>query len=194
IDSESLKNLPSGIDGARYRWVDLDGEGVSGILSEQGGSWFYKPNFSPANQQTVNGEQLTLPQFGPVELVISKPSLVSLGAGQQQLMDLSGDGQLDLVEFEGPTPGFFERTEDASWEPFQTFQTLPVLDWKNPNLRFIDLTGDGFPDLLISEDDAFWWHNSLATEGFGTAQRVAQALDEERGPRLVFADSTESIF
>jgi RHS repeat-associated protein len=194
IDPESLKNLPSGIDGARYRWVDLDGEGVSGILSEQGGSWFYKPNFSPANQQVVDGEQLTVPQFGPVELVVSKPSLASLGAGQQQLMDLSGDGQLDLVEFEGPTPGFFERTEDANWEPFQAFQTLPVLDWKNPNLRFIDLTGDGFPDLLISEDDAFWWHNSLATEGFGAAQRVAQALDEERGPRLVFADSTESIF
>ena len=194
VDSESLENLPYGIDGSRYRWVDLDGEGLSGILTEQGGSWFYKPNLSPINQQTVDGEQLTLPQFGPVQPVARQPSLAALSSGRQQLMDLSGDGQLDLVEFDGPTPGFFERTEEADWEPFQPFQSLPVLDWRNPNLKFIDLTGDGFPDLLISEDDAFWWYTSLATEGFGPAQRVAQALDEEEGPRLVFADSTESIF
>src|SRR5271169_5258209 len=194
IDLESLENLPSGIDGSQYRWTDLDGEGVSGVLTEQGGRWYYKPNYSPANQQTVDGQQITLPQFGAVRVVVRRPSLTSLSNGRQQLMDLSGDGKLDLVEFDGPCPGFFERTDDANWESFQTFPSLPQLDWQNPNLKFIDLTGDGFPDLLISEDDAFWWHTSLATEGFGPAQRVPQALDEEQGPKLVFADGTESIF
>ncbi len=194
LDSESLKNLPNGIDGSRYRWVDLDGEGVSGILSEQGGSWFYKPNLSPANQQTVDGQQLTLPRFGAVQPVARQPSLASLSSGRQQLMDLSGDGQLDLVQFDGPTPGFYERTAEADWEPFEPFASLPVLDWRNPNLRFIDLTGDGFPDVLISEDDAFRWHTSLSTEGFGPAQRAAPSLDEEQGPQLVFADGSESIF
>jgi RHS repeat-associated protein len=194
VDSESLKNLPYGIDGNKYRWVDLDGEGLPGILTEQGGSWFYKANLSPANQQEVDGRRLTVTQLAPVQLVARQPSLASLSGGRQQLMDLSGDGKLDLVEFHRPTPGYFERTEDADWKPFQTFPSLPVVDWQNPNLKFIDLTGDGFPDLLISEDDAFWWHTSLATEGFGPAQRVPQSLDEEKGPQLVFADGTESIF
>ena len=27
-----------------YSWIDLDGEGNSGILSEQAGSWLYKHN------------------------------------------------------------------------------------------------------------------------------------------------------
>ena len=40
----------------------------------------------------------------------------------------------------------------------------------------------------------FVWHASLAEEGFGPACRVAQALDEEKGPRLVFADGTQSIY
>jgi hypothetical protein len=41
VDAASLENLPCGIDGAQYRWVDLDGEGLSGILTEQAGSWFW---------------------------------------------------------------------------------------------------------------------------------------------------------
>src|SRR5213079_1125606 len=35
---------------------------------------------------------------------------------------------------------------------------------------------------------------SLAEEGFGPARRVTQPLDEEKGPRLVFADGTQSIY
>lgn len=194
IDPESLENLPCGLDDKNYRWVDLDGEGLSGILSEQGSGWFYKPNLSPANQNIEDGVPVTLPQFGPMELVTRRPAMASLGNGRQQLLDLSGDGRLDLVEFDGPTPGFFERNEHEGWEPFSTFPSLPVLDWQNPNLRFIDLTGDGHADLLISEDNVFWWHNSLAASGFGAAQRMTQAMDEEKGPKLVFADGTESIF
>ena len=194
VDPASLENLPYGLDGTNYRWVDLDGEGLSGMLTEQAGSWFYKPNLSPAHLQAENGVVSTLAQFGPVELVARQPSLSALRSGRQQLLDLSGDGRLDLVEFDSPTPGFFERTGNEGWKPFTPFTRLPVLDWGNPNLKFVDLTGDGFADLLISEDEAFWWNTSLAAEGFGPAQRVPQALDEEQGPRLIFADGTESIF
>ena len=35
VDQKSLENLPIGLDTNQYRWVDLDGEGVSGILTEQ---------------------------------------------------------------------------------------------------------------------------------------------------------------
>jgi RHS repeat-associated protein len=194
LDPDSVANLPNGIDGARYRWIDLDGEGLAGVLTEQAGGWFYKANLSPANVQGVGAAALTLPRFAPVEVVERLPALAALSAGQQQLLDLSGDGYPSLVQFEGPTPGYFERTEDADWEPFIPFESMPSIDWRNPNLRFIDLTGDGFPDLLISEDDAFWWHNSLSTQGFGPGQRVAQSFDEEKGPQLVFSDGTESIF
>ena len=42
----SLENVPSGIDGTRYQWTDLDGEGSPGILTEQTNAWFYKRNVS----------------------------------------------------------------------------------------------------------------------------------------------------
>lgn len=191
---DSLSNLPFGVDGSSYRWADLDGEGLAGILTEQAGSWFYKANLSPVNQRMISGQQYTLPWFAPVELVARQPSGAALNRGHQQLYSISGDGQLDLVDFEGPNSGYYERTDAANWEPFVPFQSLPSLDWRDPQLKFVDLTGDGFADLLVSEGDSFWWYKSLSTLGFASGEKVPSALDEEAGPKIVFADSTGTIF
>jgi RHS repeat-associated protein len=186
--ADSLENLPYGLDGARYQWIDLDGEGVSGILTEQGEGWFYKRNLSPA--PCLAGQSVRL---GPTELVAKKPSLSAFG-GCSQFMDLAGNGKLDLVNLEAPTPGFFERTDIHGWESFVPFETAPNLDWGNPNLRFVDLTGDGHADILITEGERFYWRPSLAEAGFGPAINVGATPDEERGPRLVFADPSQSIY
>ena len=181
VDPESLANLPGGIGADNYRLLDLDGEGISGVLTEEDNAWFYKPNLGDG-------------RFGAVETVRERPSLAALNPGQQQLMDLTGDGVLDLVDFSPSAPGLYARTIDAGWRGFRTFRSLPVQDWTDPNLRFVDLTGDGIADVLITEDDAFTWHPSLLAEGFGRGRRIAVPLDEERGPRVVFADNTQSIY
>jgi len=181
LDAAAAENLPVGIDGSTYQWVDLDGEGVSGILTEQAGAWFYKPNLGDG-------------RFGAMQVVRTKPSLFAMASGGTQLLDLSGDGQLDVVSFSDPTPGFYERTQEESWETFRTVRKLPNLNWNQPNLRFLDLDGDGHADILITEDNVFIWYPSLAEDGFGPARQVHQPRDEERGPRLVLADQTQSIY
>jgi hypothetical protein len=190
VDAKSLENLPQGLDGTRYQWVDLDGEGLSGILTEQGGGWFYKRNLSPINQTKEDTRRVEA-QFASVGVVATKP-VSGLGNGAQ-FLDLAGDGQPDVVMLRGATPGFYERTQDEGWESFVAFRSLPNLDWDNPNLKFIDLDGDGHSDILITEDDCFVWYPSLAEDGFGAAQRVHQPWDEEKGARVVFSDSTQSI-
>lgn len=181
VDAESLENLPSGLDGSRYRWVDLDGEGVSDILTQQADAWFYKRNVGGA-------------RFAPVELLATKPSLALLQSGRQQFVDLAGDGQLDLVQFVDPVPGFYERSGEQGWNTFRAFRFSPNIDWNDPNLRLIDLNGDGHADILVSEDEAFVWYPSLGEEGFGPAETVRKLVDEEEGPTLVFADATQSVY
>ena len=183
VDRQSLENLPIGLDGDVYRWTDLHGEGVPGILTEQAGAWWYKRNLSPLTNTAA---------FAPIETVALRPC-AALASGAE-FMDLAGDGQPDVVVMEGPTPGFYQHDDAEGWQAFRPFSARLNRDLRDANLKFVDLDGDGHADVLISEDDAFVWHASLDEEGFGPARRVAQALDEEKGARIVFADSTQSIY
>ncbi|WP_050787615.1 SpvB/TcaC N-terminal domain-containing protein [Rhodococcus jostii] len=191
-DPDSVTNLPEGVDGARYRWVDLNGEGLSGVLTERNGSWAYKPNLSPLHEVTLpDGRRHTRARLGALERVRSMPAPGDLN--RQQLLDLSGDGRLDLATFEDPDPGFFARAGDSGWEPFRAFPGLPRLNWTEPNLRYVDLTGDGLADVLITGDDVHTFHRSLGEGGFGRAELEFVPRDEERGPCVVFADGTETV-
>ena len=181
VDPESIRNLPYGVDGARYEWVDLDSEGLTGVLTEQADAWYYKRNLGDGT-------------FGSLEDVTPKPSLAALSGGRQQLLDLAGEGHLDLVQYDGPMAGFYERNSDGDWESFTRFKSIPNINTKDPNVRFVDITGNGHPDILISEDTVFTWYESLAKDGFAPARRSPKSWDEEQGPRLVFSDPTQSIF
>ncbi|MGH9756023.1 MAG: SpvB/TcaC N-terminal domain-containing protein, partial [Blastocatellia bacterium] len=198
LDSGSLENLPIGLDGSSYQWIDLDGDGVSGILTEQAGAWFYKRNLSPISRHgTGSGSDLPgarpLAKFAPVELVAAKPG-VEMAGGRAQFMDLAGDGQPDLVMLDGPAPGFYEHDDGEGWNTFRPFTSRLNFDTRDPNLKFVDLDGDGHADVLITESEVFTWHPSLGEDGFGTARRVTQARDEEKGPALVFADGEQSVY
>ena len=145
MDTASLVNLPYGLDGGRYQLVNIDGEG----LSRHSDRASRGHGFTSRALETAN-----LVQF---KRCPEKPSQADLGSGRQQLLDLAGDGQLDVVTFESPVQGFYERSHDEKWKNFAPFRSLPNIDWKDPNLKFVDLTGDGHADILINKDNVFTW-------------------------------------
>jgi hypothetical protein len=141
-------NLPYGIDGSVYRWTDLDGNGLAGVLTDQAGAWFYQPNLGDG-------------RLGPTRLVRSRPA-----GNRLELLDLDGDGRPAVVDFGGPTPGFTEQSErpGEDWDLFRPFRSLPVLAWNDPDLRFADLTGDGLADVLVTSDVPWTWSGSATTK------------------------------
>ena len=182
LSPEALTNLPAGVDGAAYQWVDLDGEGLSGILARQGGAWYYKHNLGAG-------------RFAPAQMLATQPAAAGPGA-RQQLLDLAGDGHLDVAELGGPTPGAYQRTGADGWQPFRPFRSSPNISWDDPDLRMVDLDGDGLADVLITGDDAFTWYPSLGLDGFGDGRRSfsADPWTEERGPRVMLADPEQTIY
>jgi len=53
------------MDGYPHRGADLDGEGLPGVLIEQGSGWFYKRNQS-ANNTLASDEELRSTGFWPI--------------------------------------------------------------------------------------------------------------------------------
>ncbi len=181
INADQLENLPNGIQGNGYRWLDLDGEGLSGVLAESIGSWYYKPGLG-------NGT------FGAVRSVAPLPALALATNVHYQLMDLAGNGEINVVNFSGTAPGFYARDQEQGWKQHIPFLSLPIINWQDPNLRFLDLTGDGHADAVITEQEVFTWYPSLDKRGFDNAEHIHQAINEDAGPRVVFADVIQTIF
>jgi RHS repeat-associated protein len=177
---ESLAGIPQGVAGAGGQWADIDGEGISGVLLPAHRGWLYKANLGDGH-------------LAPPAVMRSLPVPAELGHGAQQLVDIGRDGNLDLVTYAQPLAGYFERTPDGDWAPFAALRSVPEIDWDDPNLRFVDVDGDGFPDVLVTENDAFAWYRSRGKDGFDPAVFVAKPRDEQRGPAVVFADGTETI-
>jgi RHS repeat-associated protein len=170
---------PAGIAGD-YQWTDLYAEGLQGILTEQAEGWFYKQNLGEG-------------RFAPAAYVASRPSYGGLAAGTLQFQDLNADGSRQLVASSRPR-GFFALSDDNTWSAFQSFANDLTADLADPNVKYLDLNGDGRPDVLISEDQLLRWYPSLGVDGYDEAQATAKGWDEERGPVVIFADGTETIF
>ena len=180
ISEEDLIHAPTGPFVPNYQFLDLFNEGLSGMLTEQADGWYYKHNLG-------NGE------FEQAKKVSPKPSFVGLGQ-QLQLLDLDSNGRKQLVNFSAEPKGFFELENEDSWKGLEYFKALPNVDFGDANTRMFDLNGDGKPDLVISEENAFTWYPSDGRKGFASAKKTLKPTNEEEGPYLVFNDAQQTIF
>ncbi|SCG64002.1 SpvB/TcaC N-terminal domain-containing protein [Micromonospora humi] len=179
VDPDTLAYLPGGLH--ESHWLDLDGDGVAGLLTEEGAGWWFRRNLSPLAGRA---------EFAAPQPVAPRPA-ASLGAGARWL-DLAGDGRADLVVLDEAARGFWERDDAAGWAGFRQFRSWPTVELDDPRVRLLDLSGDGRADLVIAEGDGFTWYPSLGEDGFGPAVRVP--VTGQGGPRLVFAEATQTIF
>ncbi len=185
ISKEDFKHAPQGLTGP-YQWTDFEGEGISGILTEQGNGWFYKNNLGEGH-------------FDSAKTIAPKPSFTGLD-GNLQWQDLDADGRRQVVSNEG-AKGFWkledydpESPDMPHWGPFQTFLKNANIDWDSPFTKMLDLDGDGRAEVLITEDRAWTWFQNEGTQGFSNGGHAAVFTDEEKGPMLLLRDTIQSIF
>ncbi len=180
VAPDDFEGDPVGLD-KNYQWADLWGEGISGILTEQADAWFYKSNLG-------NGH------FSSPQPVMPKPSFKGMSNGALQLQDLEADGRKFIVSMSTAAMGYFEISDDNEWMPFQSFAQRPNVDFSDANTKFIDLDGDGRPELIISEENVFTWYANKGTAGYDSPEFAAKPFDEEQGPAIVFRDEEQSIY
>ncbi|HRI70383.1 MAG TPA: SpvB/TcaC N-terminal domain-containing protein, partial [Polyangium sp.] len=179
FDAKSMADIPGGVDGQTAKWVDLDGEGLPGVLCERQGAWYFKQNLGKA-------------EFTPARRLSSQPSMAA--SGNAQLLDVGGEGRQCLVSMVDGNHGYHERTQDGGWGPFIPFPLAPNVTMNDPRIRFIDLSGDGLDDILVTTDHFQLWFPSLGKGGWGPPRPLPKSYDEKYSPTTVFVDSMQVIF
>ncbi len=186
VSPDQIVNAPVGITN-NYQWIDLYGEGISGILTEQGEGWYYKNNLGDVDD---DGNVA----FTVGKKVIPRPSYSGLSNGVLSIQDLEANGKKQVVVNSDQIKGYFELTEDDNWKPFTSFEQIVNIDIQNPNIRFLDINGDGQPELVLTEENVFRWYASKGKKGYLPPETTFKALNEEQGPAIVFSDIEQAIF
>lgn len=182
VSPDMLRNAPAGLSPLNSRWIDLYGEGVSGILTQTEGAWYYKRNLSPSQGTTgTAGSPEIVPVFSDLETVSSFPHTKK--SDPILFADLSGDGTLSVIDEEGSFQSSMYGDPKA-WMLFLPFQTTLNSALNAPDLRLLDLTGDGLTDAFLTKEAI--WYQSLGDTGFGPPQTLDPVTADDYTATQVF--------
>ena len=153
-------------------WVDLDGEGSTGLLSETDGGLFYLRNTSAVGR---------VARFTSPTLLADRPGRRSrvTGAGSSTS---TATGWPTWCTCRGTRPDITGVRRTAGPTSARSSRRPPSTSTTAGCDGSIS-TATGCADLLLTDDDVFTWYPSLGEAGFGPAVRRVQAVDESNGPR-----------
>ncbi|NOT57510.1 MAG: hypothetical protein HOP18_23135 [Deltaproteobacteria bacterium] len=106
-----------------------------------------------------------------------------------QLIDANGDGRVDLLVTTDTTSGYFPMRFDGLWDrrSFQRYRVAPSFNLEDPEVRLVDLDGDGVTDAIRSGSRLECFFND-PQEGWKSTRRVERRALEEF-PNVNFSDS-----
>ncbi|WP_239507520.1 SpvB/TcaC N-terminal domain-containing protein [Serratia marcescens] len=145
-----------------YQLVDLNGEGIAGILYQDNGAWWYR---APVRQAEDTTNAVT---WGKATALPSIPALREGGI----LADLNGDGYLEWVVAAPGTSGCYERSPRQGWRHFTPLSALP-LEFAHPRTMLADITGAGLADLALIGPKSVRFYAGQGN-GWGRAQHTLQ--------------------
>lgn len=166
---------PLALNSPNMALVDLFGDGLPDVLHTGPAGFRYWRNLGNG----VLDRSRVLDQM-PAGISLDQPGV---GFG-----DMSGNGMADLLVNAGPLPGFFETTSDGAWKQFTPYESFPTFVPQDPNVRMVDLTGDGRADALVTQDQQFLWFECLGEKGFAAPQAITRSHDPDRFPDVFFND------
>ena len=157
-----------------YELVDLFGNGLPSILefNEQVRYWRNRGNGQLDLMRTM--------ETAPAGLRLSEPSV--------QLLDANGNGRADLMIIDGLRKGFFPLTFDGQWneQGFVPYRSAPTVDLDAPDVRLMDLDGDGVTDALRTGPRFEFYYND-PEEGWSNVETRVR-IPSDAFPDVSFED------
>lgn len=172
------EDLPAaGLAGPGIELVDMHGQGLPDVLEMDGAARVWRNR----------GGRFDLPRT-----MRAVPAGLALGAPGVQLLDADGDGRSDLMVTAGPVSGYFPLRFGAEWDPrsFRRHRVAPSFDLTDPEVKLLDLDGDGVTDALRAGArlECFFQDPGTGWDRVRVVERNSLPLASFADPRLRFAD------
>jgi RHS repeat-associated protein len=118
--------------------ADLFGQGLPDLLQMNGTVRYWR---------NLGDGRYDLPRELP-----DAPAGVRLGDSGVQLVDADGDGRAELLVTTAPLAGYYPTRFGAAWDrqSFHPYQVAPSFSLEDPEVRLVDLDGDGVIDAVRS--------------------------------------------
>ncbi|HPI05165.1 MAG TPA: SpvB/TcaC N-terminal domain-containing protein [Saprospiraceae bacterium] len=157
--------IPGYLEPGQFFPIDLNGEGIPGLLYTDGQSVLY---LEPEGDGKYK-RPAVLPDF---------PINRNIGEGKVSIQDVDGNGHLELVVADENKAGFYEWVDGKAWQHFRPFLRYPT-DYAHPQMENADLGGNGKSDLLLISRNEISIYNSEGTTGY---ERLRTVLNENGIP------------
>ena len=171
------------LDHPKYELVDLFGNGL--------------PNVLEFNEQVRYWRNRGDGRFDLMRTMDTAPAGVRLSDPGVQLLDANGNGRADLMVSDGLRKGFFPLTFDGQWNEvgFLPYRRAPTVDLDAPDVRLMDLDGDGVTDALRTGPRFEFYYND-PEEGWSNIEARVRILSDAfpdvsfEDPRVKLGDMT----
>jgi RHS repeat-associated protein len=191
-----------------YTLVDLYGAGIPGILYSENETTYYREP-QPSNillnvnqgiqplSRNFNQFAATPMQYAGWQLLETFPNQRTVNAEGVSLQDLTGNGQLDIVLTDPTMAGYWEAQPDHSWANFCPIPSWPA-NFPAPNQTWVDVTGDGIPDLVQLTGEQILIYPNIRRQGLGAPLMQPKlpgmpvSLDSTPTELITFADMVGS--
>lgn len=196
VDPKMLENLPNGTSDSAWQWADLYGEGINSLLRTDNEAWYYKANLGEKSWSELDeptGERAPELNLGSLTRMDNKPNVMNAQGSSFYLGDVDSDSEPEIVVHGSGIHGYYSL-ENGEWQNFKSFDKMPNINLSHPDVKQIDLTGNGLADLLISRGDYFELYFSAGKEGYKDYRRIHNGHDEDAAPVILFSDSQSSIY
>jgi len=117
------------------------------------------------------------------------PAGLRLADAGVQMIDADGDGRIDLLVSTETLSGYFPLRFGGQWDrrSFQRYPSAPSFNLEDPEVRLIDLDGDGITDAIRSGSRMECFFND-SKRGWKRTRRVERRALEDF-PNVNFSDS-----
>ncbi|MDT4331860.1 SpvB/TcaC N-terminal domain-containing protein [Methylomonas sp. MED-D] len=157
-----------------YELADLFGNGLPDIVQLNGTARYWR--------------NLGDGRFAEPRPMADAPAGLNLGQAGVQLIDADGDGRIDLLVHRDNLSGYFPLRYDGLWDKsaFRRYTVAPSFNFQDPEVKLVDLTGDGVTDAIRSSNrlEVFFNDRNVGWQASRAVER--QAL--ERFPNVNFSD------